>query len=121
MHSFVSIRHRSCVLHAAISVCHAELEMLMLGGSALAIPVRDSQQEVELGLADNGATVQEPQPRAAQLGHPERLAIAIVDAVQMLSHLKVLELTFFKAKTLAAVAQEVSASVQVNPPMESSS
>ena len=84
----------------------------MLGGSSLDVPWRLPQAE---------ATADQPSP---QLGHSlearlavgpdcqskyhSRLAAAVVDAVQLLSHLKVLELTFFPGSTVSIIAQDIS-------------
>ena len=98
-------------------LCPAELELLLLGGSSVDIPLRASQPDSEAG-SSRGFSQQPTEPRTqqgteCQGSYQSRLASALVDAVQLLSNLQTLELTFFPASTVTAVALEIT-TIQVS-------
>lgn len=88
----------------------------MLGGSSLDVPWRLPQAEstAEQSSPQLGYSLEARLATGSddQSKYCSRLAAAVVDAVQLLSNLKVLELTFFPGPTVVAIAQEIS-SLQV--------
>ena len=90
----------------------------MLGGSSLDVPTRTPSSDTTADQASPqlASTLEARFGSTAdcQAKYQGRLAAAVVDAVQLLSNLKVLELTFFPATTVSAVALEIP-SIQVLP------
>lgn len=113
-------------------VLPAELEMLLLGGSSLDVPFRAPQVSTGPVLQANSnhsspaieshGSVQQALSRVqgddAMESYRRRIVTAVVDAVHLLSSLKVLELTFFSAEVVTAVGLEIP-SLQARAQIES--
>lgn len=88
--------------------------MLLLGGSTLDIllqePSEEPAQAAEMPMeASNSLAIRGPFGCRDLRGFRQRCAAALVDAVQALSKLVTLEVTFFNQQIVAKVAEELPA------------
>lgn len=103
--------------HDARPSC-ADLEMLLLGGSCLDVPLKDAPKSTTLDAQQSPLSNSETRHMwtlEQPYNYNNRVACAVIDAVQMLSNLKILELTFFPAPSILTVA-DVMPSIQASIP-----